>query len=334
MAKSYNQKLKLLYLVKILSENTDENHLMTAKDLIAKLAEYDISAERKSIYDDINRLIDFGYDIVSIRSKTNGGYYLASQSFESAELKLLVDAVQASKFITVKKSRELIKKIEKLTNKYDAKGLQRQVYVVGRIKTENESIYYNVDAIHQAIHDNKQISFTYLEWTLEKELKPRKSGEKYNISPWALLWQDENYYMLGFDSEVGVMKHYRVDKMGQVCLMDEKRMGAGEYEKLDLATYSEKNFGMFGGKEEVVTLQFANKLIGVVMDRFGKEITIRKKDSNFFTVRVKIAVSGQFFGWLAGLGKDATIVSSEAIKEQYIVWLKEILKEHESTSSK
>ncbi len=328
MAKSSNQKLKLLYIIKILSEGTDESHMLTAQDIIDKLAAYHITAERKSIYDDINRLIDFGYDIISVRSKTNGGYYMASHEFESAELKLLVDAVQASRFITVKKSRELIKKIEKLTNKYDAQGLQRQVYVAGRVKTENESIYYNVDAIHQAIHSNRRILFTYLEWTLNKELKPRKSGEMYEVSPWALIWQDENYYMAAFDKEAGVMKHYRVDKMGQVTVTDRKREGMSEYENLDLAKYTEKTFGMFGGEEEIVTLQFSNQLIGVVIDRFGKDVEIRKKDAENFTVRVKVAVSGQFFGWMAGLGKDAVLLSGQKTKEQYETWLKEILARH------
>lgn len=328
MAKSSNQKLKLLYIIKILSECTDEHHMLTAQDIIDRLAVYHITAERKSIYDDINRLIDFGYDIISVRSKTNGGYYMASHEFESAELKLLVDAVQASRFITVKKSRELIKKIEKLTNQYDAQGLQRQVYVAGRVKTENESIYYNVDAVHQAIHSNRQILFTYLEWTLNKELKPRKAGEMYEVSPWALIWQDENYYMAAFDKEAGVMKHYRVDKMGQVTITDQKREGMNEYENLDLARYTEKTFGMFGGEEEVVTLQFSNKLIGVVIDRFGKDVEIRKKDAENFTVRVKVAVSGQFFGWMAGLGKEALILSDQGVKKQYETWLKEILTRH------
>lgn len=334
MAKTSNQKLKLLYIIKILSENTDESHLVTTQELIDRLAAYDIAAERKSVYDDINRLIDFGYDIIAVRSKANGGYYMASREFESAELKLLVDAVQASRFITVKKSRELIKKLEKLTNKYDAQGLQRQVYVAGRIKTENESIYYNVDAIHQAIHSNRKIRFTYLEWTINKELKPRKSGEIYAVSPIALLWQDENYYMAAYDLQAGKVKHYRVDKMGQVTVTEEKREGMETYEDLDLAKYTEKTFGMFGGEEEAVTLRFSNKLVGVVIDRFGKEIEVRRQDASGFTVRVKVAVSGQFFGWLAGLGSDAVILSDKRTKEQYEAWLKEILERHESTDSR
>lgn len=205
--------------------------------------------------------------------------------------------------------------------------------MAGRIKTENESIYYNVDAIHQAIYGNRQIRFTYLEWTLSKELKPRRSGESYEVSPVALLWQDENYYMAAYDAAAGMVKHYRVDKMGQVAVTEHKREGTQNYANLDLAKYTEKTFGMFGGKEEIVTLKFANSLIGVVIDRFGKEIEVRRRDDENFTVRVRVAVSGQFFGWMTGLGRDAVILT-ENIKEQYEAWLKEILERHEGTDGR
>lgn len=329
MPKASNQKLKLLYIIKILSEDSDENHPVSTQELIDRLNAYDISAERKSIYDDINRLVDFGYDIISVRSRTHGGYYMASREFEQAELKLLVDAVQASRFITLKKSRELIHKLEQLTNKYDAGELQRQVYVAGRVKTENESIYYNVDAIHKAIRENRKIHFTYYKWTIQKELEPRKEGKSYEVSPVALLWQDENYYMAAYDSDAGMLKHYRVDKMGSVTVTDHKREGMEQYAKLDLARYTEKTFGMFGGQEKTVTVQFSDSLIGVVIDRFGKEIDVRKREDGVFTVRVKVEISGQFFGWLAGLGKDAVILTGE-VREEYMKWLGEILEKQES----
>lgn len=326
MPKSSNQKTKLLYIVQMLSDNTDENHLMTTQEIIDRLAANGVNAERKSIYDDINILIDYGYDIIQIRSKTNGGYYMASREFELAELKLLVDAVQSSKFITQKKSQELIKKLECLTSRHEARQLQRQVYVVGRVKTENESIYYNVDTIHKAIHENVEISFTYLEWTLEKELKPKKEGEKYTVSPWALLWQDENYYLVAYDDNAKTVKHYRVDKMGTVMLSGKKRMGQEIFDKINLVHYTKSTFSMYGGGVETVTLKMSNYLIGVVIDRFGKDVEIRKKDSEHITVRIKAAISGQFFGWLAGLGKDVTIASPVEIKEQYMMWLEEIMK--------
>ncbi len=325
MGRSVGQKLKLLYLVKILSEQTDEQHPMPMKRILEALSEYDITAERKTVYADIEDLKQFGYDILFNPSKTEGGYYLASREFELAECKLLVDAVQASRFITAKKSKELIGKLEKLTSRYEAGKLQRQVYVVNRVKTSNESIYYNVDAIHRAIQDNVQISFQYFEWSLDKKMIPRKNGIKYEISPWALIWQDENYYLAGFDEAEKKIKHFRVDKMGTIALSEKKREGTESFARFDIAEYTNKMFGMFGGEEQIVTLQFPNYLIGVVMDRFGKEADVRKRDEEHFSVRLKVAVSGQFFGWLAGLGKETVILSPKEVAKEYRDYLEEIL---------
>ncbi len=326
MAKSPNQKLKLLYLLKIFSEQTDEKHCLSAQALIDALSAYDIKAERKSIYDDIAQLIDFGYDIVLVKAKTGGGYYLAGREFELAELKLLVDTVQASRFLTVKKSRELISKIEKLASRAEAGQLQRQVYVANRIKTANESIYYIVDDIHRAIQNNEQISFQYLEWNLEKELVPRKEGKVYQISPWALTCKDENYYLIAHDEEENKIKHFRVDKLGHVKVLENvKRQGAELFERFDIADYANKTFGMYGGREETVTLEFENRLIGVVMDRFGKEAAVRKRDEGHFSVRVRVAVSGQFFGWLTGLGIGAKIAAPDEVSEEYRKYLKQVL---------
>ncbi|MCH5256433.1 MAG: WYL domain-containing protein [Lachnospiraceae bacterium] len=326
MPKSTNQKLKLLYILKILSEQTDEDHLISVKQLIEELEKLDIKAERKSIYDDINQLIDFGYDIISVKSRVNGGYYLASRDFELAELKILVEVVQSSKFITLKKSRELIAKIETLASKAEAKQLQRQVYVANRIKTANESIYYIVDDIHRAIQNNEQISFQYLEWNMEKELVPRHDGKQYVISPWALTCKDDNYYLIAHDKEEDKIKHFRVDKMGSIkVLTGVKREGAALFERFDIADYANKTFSMYGGKEETVTLLLRNHLIGVVMDRFGKEAAIRKRDDEYFSVRVTLAVSGQFFGWLTGLGDGAKLIAPEETVEQYKRHLQEIL---------
>ncbi len=325
MAKSPKQKMKLLFLIKMLQENTDEHHVLTTQEIIDKLAANDIHAERKSIYDDIRTLQDFGYDILQAGSRSGGGYWLGSREFELPELKLLVDAVQSSRFITTKKSRELIHKLEHMVSRHDAGKLQRQVYVAGRIKTENESIYYSIDAIHRAIQENRQISFPYLEWTLKKELSPREGKERYLVSPWALIWREENYYLVAYDSASSMMKHYRVDKMGAVEILEMKREGAMQAKEMDLAAYANRTFGMYGGKEEVVTLRFPNRLIGVVLDRFGKDADILPAEEGFFKCRTKIAVSGQFFGWMTGIGKEASIVSPKDVREQYREWLQEIL---------
>ncbi|MBQ8598150.1 MAG: WYL domain-containing protein [Lachnospiraceae bacterium] len=326
MAKSANQKLKLLYLLKILTEKTDENHCLSAQELIAELAAYDISAERKSIYDDIECLNFYGYDIENIKARTGGGYYMASREFELPELKLLVDAVQASRFITQKKSRELISKIEKLAGPYEGKQLQRQVFVAGRVKTENESIYYNVDRIHKAIQDNTPIVFTYLEWNIKKELQPRRSGKKYRISPWALTWQDENYYLIAYDEDAEKIKHFRVDKMSRITQLEgEMRKGMEEFKSVDIGEYTSGIFGMFGGEEQMVTLQMPEGMVGIILDRFGKDVDIRSREEGYVSARVKAAVSSQFYGWLTGLGKDISILAPEQVKQGYIDFLRQIL---------
>ncbi len=324
MAKLSGQKLKLLYLVRILEEETDEGHPVSTAELIQRLETFGIHSERKSIYDDIEKLCDFGYDIVQVHSRLGGGYYLASREFELPELKLLVDAVQSSRFMTTKKSRELIGKLEKKAGKYDAGKLQRQVYVAGRIKTENESIYYNIDNIHRAIQENRQISFLYLDWNLKKELVPREN-DKRQVSPWALIWREENYYLLAYDEKDEILKHYRVDKMGQVEVAKEGRKGEEQYQNLDLAAYANRTFGMYGGREETVNLIFPNRLIGVVMDRFGRDADIRPLGDETFRVRTRVIPSGQFFGWLAGIGREVKIQSPDSIRKEYQEWLCGIL---------
>lgn len=329
MAKGNNQKLKLLYLIKIFSEKTDEDHCLSAQELIQELQKYDVSAERKSIYNDIECLTEFGYDIVNKKAKTGGGYYLASREFELPELKLLVDAVQSSRFITQKKSRELIHKIETLAGPYEAKKLQRQVFVASRIKTENESIYYNVDQIHNAIQDNAPISFIYMEWNARKEFLPRHNGKVYRVSPWALTWKEENYYLIAYDDEEEKIKHFRVDKMNRISELEgQVRKGSEAFERFDIAEYTNRSFGMFGGETQRVTLQLHQTLAGVLFDRFGKEIDVRRISEDEISARIEVCVSPQFFGWLTGLGSRVRIQAPEDVKRQYREFLKEILDQY------
>ncbi|MCI9296402.1 MAG: WYL domain-containing protein [Lachnospiraceae bacterium] len=325
MPKSEKQKLKLLYLLKILTEQTDEQHPMPMAVLREKLKAEEISAERKSLYSDLNCLMDFGVDVGFDPSKGNGGYYLASRDFELPELKLLVDAVSASRFITKSKSEQLIRKIEKLASRYEAVQLQRQIYTSGQIKNENESIYYHIDAIHTAVHENRQISFLYMEWNLLKKLVARKGGKHYRISPWSLMWNDENYYLIGYDAAAGMLKHFRVDKMGSIEMLKERREGEEIFKKCDLSAYSAKTFGMYGGEEQIVTLSFPNSLVGVVLDRFGKDVSLQKLAGERVAVHVKVMVSRQFYGWLAGIGKDVKVMAPESVREGYRGHLKEIL---------
>jgi len=324
MAKSEKQKQKLLYIAKYLMEHTDETHAVSTPKLIEYLASAGIKAERKSIYNDIDTLNDFGMDI--IRSDAHrGGYMLASRQFELAEVKLLIDLVQSSKFITEKKSRELIEKLETLVSKYDAKGMQRQVQVVGRGKTLNETIYYNVDLVHTAISKNVKIRFHYFDWDISKRMKLRHDGAFYEVSPWKLTWDDENYYLLAFDEEANVIKHYRVDKMLDVSLTEIDRLGKEFFEKIDMAAYAKKTFGMFAGEEKTVRLLCDNSMIGVIVDEFGTEVAIRKEDDSHVVARMDVAVSPQFFGWLAGLGDRVQILAPSDVKEEYTSYLAKII---------
>ncbi len=322
MARNWGQKLKLLYIIKILMEETDESHAISTQGLIEKLAAYDVNAERKSIYDDISKLQDFGYDIIQKDNRTGGGYYLASREFEVAELKLLVDAVQSSRFITEKKSGELIGKLEHLVSKHEAKQLQRQVYVAGRVKTENESIYYQIDALHKAIQENRQIRFSYMEWNRKKQLAAK--AKVYQVSPWILMWKDENYYLVAYDEAADVLKHYRMDKMMNVEMAEKPRVGKQKYEKLNPVEYVNKTFGMFGAAEEDIVLTFPESLVGVIIDRFGKEVSIRP-DGDKLRARVRVMASNQFFGWVAGVGVDLQIAGPVHVRKRYAAWLQELL---------
>lgn len=326
MPKSSGQKAKLICVLKILQEFTDEEHPISTKEIIQRLTAYDIVAERKSIYDDIATLVSLGYDVVSVPSRLGGGYFLAGRDFEIAEVKFLVDAVAASRFISTKKSRELIQKLE-ATNSHNLAGkMNRQVVVAGRAKTENERIYYSIDAIHKAIQEDQQISFIYLDWTLQKELAPREEAPR-RISPWALIFKEENYYLLGYDDISGMMKHYRVDKMSHVISVAEKRLGRELFEEIDLAKYADQTFGMFGGEEQALTIRFPKRYIGVVMDRFGKNTTIVPEEGDYFRLHEKIVVSSQFYGWLCGLGPEVKIISPETAAVSYRNWLLKILEQ-------
>ncbi len=318
MAKSSNQRLKLYYLARIMVENTDEQHHLSAKSVLSMLESKGITCCRKTLYNDMEELRSMGLDVIGHRTNNDFLYYIGKKNhFELAELKLLVDAVQSSKFITEKKSAELIKKLMGFVSKYEATQLNRQVVVKGRIKSMNESIYYSVDDIHKAISNNKQIRFEYLRWNLAKKLEPRKNM-LYLVSPWALTWDNENYYMVAYDSEEDKIKHYRVDKIRNIELIEMKREGRQHFKKFNLAAYAKKNFAMFGGEDKCIRLKFRNDLVGVMVDRFGRDILIRSSDENGWSeTNVDVALSDQFFGFLFGLGTGVKIISPTSVAEKF-----------------
>jgi predicted DNA-binding transcriptional regulator YafY len=310
-----NQKLKILYLMKILLENTDEEHDITLNEIIEKLRFYGITAERKSLYNDIENLRTFGIDIIGSQYERTFHYKVVNRQFELAELKLLVDSVQSSKFITAKKSKELIKKIESCASIYEANKLDRQVNVVGRVKTMNERIYYNVDTIHEALSNDKQITFRYFTWTVNKEMELKHNGLIYNVSPWALCWDEEKYYLIAYDNKENKIKHFRVDKMIEVNSINEMRKGQQEFSKINMSDYTNRLFGMFEGDMEKVTLYCNNSVANVIIDRFGIDVPIIKKDLDHFTVTVNVSVSKLFLGWIMSL-PDIKIISPQRVVNQ------------------
>lgn len=316
MPKGTNQKFKLYRLAQIMLELTDEEHYITMPEIISELAKYEITADRRSIYTDLK---DLEYLGIEVEGEPDGGryhYHVVERQFELPELKLLVDAIQSSKFITEKKTNALIRKLEKQVSRYEAMKLQRQVFVSGRIKTMNESIYYTVDAIHNAISENRKICFQYFQWNVKKEMELRRDGAWYHISPWGLSWDDENYYLVGYDPDAGEIRHYRVDKMLHIRMSDEPREGKEYFRKLDMADYAKKSFGMFGGKEQTVKLLVDNSLAGVIIDRFGKEVMMIPADQEHFTVNVTVMVSSVFLGWVFSLGERVKILGPEEVAEK------------------
>ena len=316
MAKGRNQKLKLLYLTKIFMEKTDESHALTLAEITSLLNGYEVTADRKTLYLDFEELKHYGLDIISEQRSKTVVYYLASRDFELAELKLLVDSVQSSKFITEKKSNSLIKKLESLVSEHESKQLHRQVITSGRVKTMNESILINVDSIHSAINNNRQISFQYFQWTPDKQRELRHDGQQYTISPWHLVWDNENYYMIGYDSDSEMIKHFRVDKMLRISSGNEKREGLKKMKEFNIATYSRTLFGMLGGESTRVTLQCHNSMAGVIIDRFGKDTMMLRHDDEHFIAYVEVVPSDQFLGWIIGLSSYVQIMEPSSVVKQ------------------
>lgn len=307
-----NKKLKLLYLARYLQEETDERHPRTVQDMIAYLERCGISAERKSIYDDLELLTLYGMDVQSIRGKTYG-YFLGDRDFQLPELKLLIDVVQASPFLTQCKSMELITKLEKLTSRPNARQLRRQVYVMDRVRTHNEKLYYAIDGLHTAINDDRKVTFRYFDWTPEGGKAHRRGGTLYEADPVALC-VDRHYYMVAYDPAISDYRHYRVDRMESLTVTDTPRDPLPE--NFDLGKYVRTIFDMYSGRTETVQLCFDRQLINVVMDRFGADAHIHA-DGDRIAVTAPVEVGPTFYGWLAQFGTQAELVSPAPIRQAF-----------------
>ncbi len=319
-------KLRILYLRDILLRETDRDHPMTAERLIAQLEELaGETVNRKTIYRDIENLRLYGMDIRLTRAEPPG-FYVEQRDFDLGELKMLVDAVQSSKFISESMSTALIRRLGNLTSRYQAGLLQRQVFVLHRGKTQNDTALANVDTIHHAIHENHQIVFLYAEWTVKKQMRVRRGGALYTVSPWALVWVNENYYMIAYSRDDEAIRHYRVDKMREVQEKSRNREGEDTFRQFDLPAFTKKTFGMFGGEDVKVTLRCSNDLAGVILDRFGTDVMIIPDGSEHFRVHVNIALSRQFFGWLAGIGDQIKIINPVRVVHDYENYLEKLLK--------
>jgi predicted DNA-binding transcriptional regulator YafY len=328
MPKSFGQKQKILYLARFFMEETDEKHPASMASILNYLERAGILAERKSIYSDIEALRLFGFDIIATRGK-DGGYFLGERNFELPEVRLLVDAVQSSRFLTQKKSKALIRKLSSLTSRHEGKILSHNVCVAGRIKNMDESIYRNVDTIANAIEENKKISFSYFEWDASGRKKMRRGGEKYIASPFFLLWDNENYYLIAVEEKSGEKRHFRVDKMIQIEALEDMREGKALLSGISPADYEKKSFGMFGGKEERVSIWWQEELAGVFYDRFGTDCVVQKSENGGFISSLSVMVSPVFYSFLMGFGDKVKILSPEWVKEEFVALAENALKPYQ-----
>lgn len=325
MAKSAHQNQKLLRLMQIFLQETDEDHGITMAEILSLLEGFGIHAERKSIYENIETLNQCGMDILAEKQGHQSFYYLASREFETAELRLLADAVASSRFITAKKSDQLLRKLSALASRYQGGQLKRSVLVTSRIKNMNETIFYLVDDLNRAIREDRAITFRYYEWTYQEGQlvrRPRHNGALYEVSPWQLLWEDEYYYLIAFDHKSAAIHHYRVDRMGDIKISDAPRQGQEEFKAIRMDDYTARVFGMFGGQSRAVTLSFPDRLLDAMIDRFGKELHPTRIAEGRLQIRAEVIPSMHFYGWLFSLGEQVRLEGPAELKEEYLAALK------------
>ena len=325
--KSDSKKLIPLYLKEIFLEKTDKTHFIRMPDIQNELEKRGVIADRRTIYTDISLLEAVDFHIVGVQEKGNYKYHLPERDFDSNELKILIDSVASSKFLTEKKSRELIKKLKTLGSTFDNESFNRRVLLDKRVKSMNDRIFKNLDSLYAAIVNNSKIKFQYARWNTQRKFDLLRSGKEFETSPYAISMSDDNYYLVAYDTRTKGLRHYRIDKMQSIKLTYEAREGKEHFEAFDMVEYSKKAFGMFGGNEETITIEAPSHLVGVFIERFGDSARIRPSldKKNYFVARITVYTSIQFYGWLFGLGKDVKIISPEAVREEYITMLNQAI---------
>ncbi len=331
MAKNPRQSEKLLRLQQIFLQETDEEHPITMHRIIERLASFGVIAERKSLYENIEVLNRCGCEILSERRGGQTYYYAADRTFELSELRLLADAVSSSRFITERKSNHLLEKLGSLCSIHQADQLKRRLHIASRIKNMNETILYAVDDLYRAMDENKALSFRYYDWRMagtKMQKLPRHGGAEYRVSPWQLIWLEENYYLVAFEHEKGQIRHYRVDRMGDLHLLPDPRQGEAEFKERRVEDYLARVFGMFGGEPCAITLSFPERMLEVMVDRFGKEIRPEPLADGRLQIRAQVVPSPPFYGWLVSLGEEVVLEEPSELRQAFLAELKKISKQY------
>lgn len=330
MAGNPKQKLKIIAVLDILNKYTDENHPLDAINICDILRdEYDIEAERKSIYDDISILLEYGYDILKTKTPKRG-YFIAYRDFDTPEISLLIDAVESADFITAKKTKELVSKLESLTSKWQAEEINKRVYIENSNKCANEEIYYTIDKINTAIKDSKRITLNYIKRQLGENNRIIERSRELEVSPYALIWENDHYYLIGNIDKYDNLIHMRIDRMKSVQVLDKPYRHfsrVSEYKTFfDTADYVRKSFNMFGGELKTIELKCKNDLLEQVIDRFGDKLYLRPAEFDCFTFCTKANISSGLISWLLQFGGDIEAVSPRELRESVIERLKSINK--------
>lgn len=323
MPKRSALRARILTLYRILREESDAEHPIPLYVLLERLAAEGIQAERKSLYEDFEALRAVGFDV---RYQNPSGWCLVSSALEPAELRLLVDTVQAAHTISLEQSRTLIDKLTKLASCHQKEQLHRELWVEGRVKSTNDRVFENIDCIQESLRQGCTLSFQYVTYDERKQKVLRREGARYVASPRALIWNHENYYLVALDHRNDALRHYRVDKMQRLQCLSLPAKGTDQ--PFDTAEYSRRHFSMFGGREARVTIRAHKRLVGVLLDRFGMEVELRPEGAEHVLMEVDLSLSTQFYAWLFGLGEEAQLLSPYWAVQEYQKQLRAALERH------